>query len=93
MYTDTDSLTYEIATDDYIDLYHKLNYIKEYLDTSNYPRDHILYNIKNHKRMGCFKDETGRIPIKQFIGLRSKMYSYIYEDNQNKLITNFKRDP
>ena len=37
--------------------------------------------------MGCFKDETGGIPIKQFIGLRSKMYSYIYEDNQNKLIT------
>ena len=35
-------------------------------------------SIKQIKKViGKFKDEASGIPIKEFIGLRSKMYSYI----------------
>jgi len=30
------------------------------MDFSNYPKDHSLYSIKNHKRSGFFKDESGK---------------------------------
>jgi hypothetical protein len=56
-------------------------------DTSNYPRDHFLYNSKNHRVPGKMKDEaSGRI-INEFCGLRSKMYSLMmYDDDYNKRI-------
>ena len=31
---------------------------------------------KNEKKIGKMKDEAAGMPIKEFIGLRSKMYSY-----------------
>ena len=33
----------------------------------------------NKKVIGKFKDESHSLPIKEFIGLRSKMYSCLYE--------------
>ena len=56
--TDTDSLVYHIITKD---LYKDMEEIKdEFLDTSNYPKDHPLYSEKNKKVVGMFKDENAK---------------------------------
>jgi hypothetical protein len=73
-YMDTDSFVYTIKTTDfYSDI--KDDVIDRF-DTSAYPVGN-LYEIDrvNKKKVGFMKDEyNGRI-IKEFIGLRSKMYS------------------
>ncbi|MES9902020.1 MAG: endonuclease domain-containing protein [Sedimenticola sp.] len=82
LFTDTDSLMYEIETDDvYADM---LGY-KHLLDLSNYPNDHFLFDETNKKVIGTFKDETRGIPIKSFVGLKSKMYAFTF-DNREKQI-------
>ncbi|GFR01289.1 gastrula zinc finger protein XlCGF57.1 [Trichonephila clavata] len=81
LFTDTDSLTYEIETEDiYRDMGENLNIY----DTSDYPQDHALYSEKNKKRIGCFKDEMNSKPIIEFVGLRAKMYSMLTPDSEKK---------
>jgi hypothetical protein len=80
-FTDTDSLTYHIETEDFY------NDMKEDLtlyDTSDYPKDHPCYSVSNKKIIGKFKDETNAQPIYEFCGLRSKMYSILKEETKNK---------
>ena len=72
LYTDTDSLIYEIESSD---VYDELAQIKKYFDFSNYPPDHFLYSNENKKVPGSIKDECASQPIAEFVGLRSKMYS------------------
>ena len=45
--------------------------------------DSKFYDQTNKKVIGKYKDETAFIPITEFCGLRSKMYSYIKENQQN----------
>ena len=79
LYTDTDSLMYEIESED---VYEELSpYVATYFDTSNYPTTHNLFNSGNKKIPGFFKDETASAPIKEFVGLRSKMYSFIVQQD------------
>ena len=79
LFTDTDSLTYEIETEDvYKDFWND----KDRFDNSDYPEDSPYFNKTNKKVIGKFKDEAAGIPVVEFIGLRSKMYSYI-KDNGN----------
>ena len=74
LFTDTDSLAYEIETDDiYKDFWND----KEKFDNSDYPQYHKYFDTTNKKVIGKFKDEAAGIPITEFVGLRSKMYSYI----------------
>ena len=73
LFTDTDSLCYHIKTDD---LNSDRREDLEKYDTSNYPKDHSLYSSKFKKEIGKFKDETGGIPITEFVGLRAKLYCY-----------------
>ena len=77
LFTDTDSLCYEIQTDDFYkdtinDVDHGL------FDTSNIPKDHSsgLPSGANKKVVGIFKDEAGGKIIEEFVGLRAKLYSY-----------------
>lgn len=72
-YTDTDSLVYYIQTNNpYQDF--KLNFLK-YFDTSNYDvNNEFDLPIINKKIPGLFKDEMGGQIIKEFVGLRSKLY-------------------
>lgn len=51
-------------------------------DNSDYPKDSQFYNPSNKKVIGKFKDEAAGMPITQFIGLRSKMYSYLKDSNK-----------
>ena len=78
LFTDTDSLTYEIKTKDaYADFWKN----KDKFDNSDYNKESPFYNDSNKKVIGKFKDESAGIPITEFVGLRSKMYSYV-KDNE-----------
>ena len=83
LFTDTDSLTYEIeAKDVYRDFWND----KDRFDNSDYPESSPYFNKTNKKVIGKFKDEACGIPIKEFVGLRSKMYSYV-KDNKKEART------
>ena len=80
LFTDTDSLTYEIETSDvYQDFWND----KDKFDNSDYPQDSQYFNTTNKKVIGKFKDEVAGILITEFVGLRSKMYSYM-KDNDDE---------
>ena len=83
--TDTDSLMYEIQTEDF---YKDISGdVKDRFDTSDYPFDHpsgILSGI-NKKVLGMFKDEANGDIIDEFVGLRAKLYSYkMFEGEESK---------
>src|SRR5258708_23695471 len=76
LFTDTDSLMYDIKTDDvYKDISGDVDRL---FDTSEFPKDHPsgLKTGVNKKVIGMFKDEASGKQILEFIGLRSKLYSY-----------------
>ena len=79
LFTDTDSLTYEIeAKDVYQDFWND----KDKFDNSDYPESSPYFDKTNKKIIGKFKDEAAGIPITEFVGLRSKMYSYIKDNTK-----------
>ena len=79
LFTDTDSLTYEIeAKDAYKDFWND----KDMFDNSDYPESSPYYCNANKKVIGKFKDEACGVPITEFVGLKSKMYSYIKTDEK-----------
>ena len=74
--TDTDSLMYKIETEDFyndisVDVEHRF-------DTSDYPPNHPsgIPSGFNKKVLGMFKDEANGKVIDEFVGLRTKLYSY-----------------
>ena len=74
LYSDTDSLIYEIMTDDIYD-WCKKN--KQYFDLSECKRKEI-HSDENKKILGMFKDELHGLIMIEFIGLTPKIYSYNY---------------
>ena len=72
LFTDTDSLTYEIKSKDVYEEFHKG---KDLFDFSNYSKDSKFSNETNEKVIGKMKDEFGGVIIIEFVGLKSKMYS------------------
>ena len=80
MFTDTDSLLYQIHSEDF---YKDISYdIETKFDTSDYPPNHpsgILTGV-NKKVIGMFKDEVAGRQITHFVGLRPKLYSFKVED-------------
>ena len=74
LFTDTDSLCYEIQTDDFCkDIKDDAS---KWFDMSNYEKDYPLFDERNKKQVGFMKDECSRNQILRFIGLRSKLYAY-----------------
>ena len=70
LFTDTDSLMYEIQTEDfYKDISED---VKHRFETSNYPPIHPsgIPSVFNQKVLGMFKDEAGGKVIDEFVGLR-----------------------
>ena len=85
LFTDTDSLCYIIITDDvYEDLYQS----KELFDNSDYDKSSKLCFDENKKVIGKMKDEAAGKPITSFVGLKSKMYSYLTEIEPGKTKNN-----
>ena len=67
LFTDTDSLTYEIeAKDVYSDFWKD----KHMFDNSDYLENSPYYDKTNKKVIGKFKDEAAGVPIYEFVGLR-----------------------
>ena len=76
LFTDTDSLVYEIKTEDvYEDFYLDK-------DFSDYPLRSKFLDPVNKKVLGKMKDELKGKIISEFAGLKSKMYSLISVDNE-----------
>ena len=76
LFTDTDSLMYEIETDDF---YKDISPdVRDKFDTSNYSKDHPsgIETGANKKVIGMFKDEAGGLIIIEFVGLRAKLSSF-----------------
>ena len=82
--TDTDSLIYLIQTDDvYVDIKKD---VKKKFDTSNFPDVHSsgIETGVNEKVIGKFKNEAAANHITHFVGLSSKLYSYLIEMQYGK---------
>jgi len=77
LFTDTDSLCYEIKTDD---IYKDMKEQSYRFDLSNYESEHFLHDTTNKKQLFKMKDELGGKVMTEFVGLRAKMYSHIHED-------------
>lgn len=72
LYTDTDSLIYEIKTSN---IYNDMRDNIEYFDTSNYkPDNQFGLPLVNNSKLGLMKDEAKGKLIWEFVGLRSKVY-------------------
>ena len=81
-YTDTDSFVIHVETDD---LYKDLKQINNHMDFSDYPEQHDNFDLSNKKVLGKFKDEVNGKIIKEFIGLKPKMYAMdIQHDKEQK---------
>ena len=85
LFTDTDSLAYEIQTEDF---YRDISCdVEAKFDTSNFPDNHPsgIPTGVNKKVVGMFKDEAGGKIIEEFVGLRAKLYSYnMFESKKEK---------
>ena len=92
LFTDTDSLMYEIKTQDF---YKDISAdVEKMFDTSNYPKEHpsgIKTGI-NKKVIGMMKDECGGKLIIEFVGLRSKLYSYRMFEREEKKCKGVKKN-
>ena len=91
LFTDTDSLCYEIETDDFFaDI---ADDAEEMFDTSNFEKNHPSgIQGKNKKVPGMMKDEAGGKIIEEFVGLRAKLYSYkMFEGKEEKKCKGIKK--
>ena len=81
LYMDTDSLVYDLKTEDF---YKDIAVdVETRFDTSGYE--------KNKKVIGLMKDELGGKIMKEFISLKSKMYSYRVEESEPKKCKGIKK--
>ena len=70
LFTDTDSLAYEIKSKNVYEEFFKWKYLFE---ISNYSKDSKFFDDANKKVIGIMKDEMGGVIIVEFIGLKSKI--------------------
>jgi hypothetical protein len=87
--TDTDSFVYHIKTDDF---YQDMSEMKEEFDMSAYSDKNgkvkccemlrKFYNNENEMVLGKFKDEKPESTITEFVGVRSKCYSILTDNDE-----------
>ena len=80
-FTETDSLVYEIKTED---VYKVFNNDKKMFDFSNYSTKSKYYDDSNKLMTGKMKDETADVAIKEYVVLKRKMYSFLIGNSQHK---------
>ena len=95
LFTDTDSLTYEIKSED---VYEEFFKHKHLFDFSNFPKNSKFFDEANKKVIGKMKDVSEGKIIDEFVGLKSKMYSMKNTDSKEtnaakgvSVATEFKR--
>ena len=79
--TDTDSLLVKFQS---CNLVADMKDISTHLDFSKNPPDHPFYNTENEGVPGKFKDETLGRHITSYVGLRTKLYSILMVDDDQK---------
>ena len=72
LFTDTDSLSYEIKSEDVYEEFFKHKHLFHF---SNYPEDSNILDPTNKKSISKIKDEFEGKIIDEFVRLKSKMYS------------------
>ena len=82
LFTDTDSLCYELYEKN---PYKKMYKYNELFDLSNFPESSKYYCSNNKKVLGKMKVEYGGKSILRFLGLKSKMYSILDNSNNEKI--------
>ena len=87
LFTDTDSLCYQIFTDD---VYEDFDQHRDEFDNSDYSKSSKYYFDTNKKVIGKMKDEAAGNIITSFVGLKSKMYSYLVEMSDDQIKNNKK---
>ena len=78
LFTGTDSLMYEIKTED---VYEHFSNNKEIFDFSNYLTKSKYYDNSKKLVIGKMKDKTAGVAIEEFFELKPKMYSYLVDDD------------
>lgn len=79
-YTDTDSLTYDIRTED---VYQDMKENLDKFDTSDYGvNNQFDMPLVNKKVVGLMKDENNGKLMKCFVGLKAKLYATMLDDGK-----------
>lgn len=71
-----DFLCYDISTEE-VCIYMKEDHY--YVDFSDYPKSHFLHSNLNGMVLGEMKDECQDHIMREFIGLKPVMYSFVHE--------------
>ena len=79
LFTDTDSLAYEIKSEDVYEEFFKHKHLFDY---SNFLKDLKCYDSQNEMAVGKMKDMYKGIPINKFVGLKSKMHYMLSDDGK-----------
>ena len=88
---DTDSFILSIKT---TDLIKDLEYFKDDFDYSELDKNHQLYDPTNKKVIGKMKIETSPVlEIDRFVALRSKSYSYSYNQKESSRQKGIQKTP
>lgn len=72
LFSDTDSFFFSVPHSEK----NPLKKMAKILDTSNFDKNHPMYDPSRKSQLGYFKSEVGNNEIDQFIGLRSKVYAF-----------------
>ena len=81
LFTDTDSSMYGIKSED---VYEDFSSDKEMFHFSSYSTKSKYYDDSSNWVIGKMKDKTGGVAIKEFVGLKPKMYSFLVDNNEHK---------
>ena len=79
LFTDTNSLTYEIKSDDVYEEFFERKHLRDF---TNFSKDSKFYDSQNEMVVGKTKDEDKGILINRFVGLKSKMHSMLSDDGK-----------
>ena len=79
LFTDTDSLTYEIKSEDVYEEFFKHKHLSDF---NNFSKDSKFYDSQNEMVIGKMKDEYEGILINKFVGLKSKIHSMLLDDGK-----------
>ena len=80
LFTDTDSLMYQIFSENVYEKLYKDR--KQYFDFCEFPKNSPFFDENNKRKIGYFKDEAKGQYISEFVGLRPKMYSYLIKNEK-----------
>ena len=78
LFIDSESLMYEIKTGN---VYEDFSNDKEMFDFNNYLTKSKRHDNSNKLVIGKIKDETACATIEELVGLKSKMYSFLVDNN------------